>query len=290
MRSGTVPLVYRQEPILRYQDGQLLEPRVDDVATEEALEIRVEGELLAVAMRTPGHDAELAAGWVLSEGIVSRGDEIADIVTRPGDDPRAAMVDVMLRHPAGFEAAKYRRAALSNASCGVCGAASVEQALKSFPKIDSAFLISANVISLLPDRLRASQPTFQRTGGLHACGLFDGEGNLLALREDVGRHNALDKLLGWALLAGKIPLSESVLLLSGRVSFEMVQKALAAGIPILVAIGAPSSLAIDAARLGGLTLAGFLRGSSFNVYSGEKKVRGAGAKISPTNAPTPRKP
>jgi FdhD protein len=198
------------------------------------------------------------------------------------------MVDVMLRDSSGFDAARHRRAAVSNASCGVCGAASLEQALRSFPKIESAFLISATDLLLLPDRLAAAQPTFQRTGGLHACGLFDGAGNLVALREDVGRHNALDKLLGWALLQNRLPLSQSVLLLSGRVSFEMAQKALAAGVPIIAAIGAPSTLAIDAARHGGQTLVAFLRGRHFNVYAGEKRVRGAGAGLSPTRAPTPR--
>src|SRR5262249_53472680 len=159
----------------------------------------------------------------------SRRSDIADFVTRPGEDPRAAMVDVMLCNASAFDAARHRRAALSNASCGVCGAASLEQALKSFPKIESAFLISASVLPALPERLTREQATCRKTGGLHACGLFDGSGNLLAIREDVGRHNALDKLLGWALLEDRLPLSESILMLSGRVSFEMVQKALAAG-------------------------------------------------------------
>jgi FdhD protein len=150
----------------------------------------------------------------------------------------------------------------------------VDQVLRQFPIIASAFLISANLLPGLPERLMASQSTFQRTGGLHACGLFNSEGTLLALREDVGRHNALDKLLGWALLDHRLPLSECVLLLSGRVSFEMMQKALAAGIPIVAAIGAPSSLAIDVARASGQTLVAFLRGTAFNVYAGPEKIRG----------------
>jgi FdhD protein len=269
--------VHRPETIVRYQDGRSLGPRADDVAIEEPLEIRVEGEPLAIAMRTPGQDRELAAGWLLSEGLVQRADDIADIVPRPGENTRAAMVDVMLRNPAGFDAAKHRRAVLSNASCGLCGAASVEQVLRVFPKIESAFLISATLFPGLPQRLVDNQPTFQRTGGLHACGLFDAEGCLLALREDVGRHNALDKLLGWALLEGRLPLSEAILLLSGRVSFEMMQKALAASIPVVAAIGAPSSLAIEVARSGGQALVAFLRGGNFNVYAGEKRIRGAGA-------------
>jgi FdhD protein len=225
-------------------------------------------------MRTPGQDRELAAGWLLSEGIVHRGDDVTDLVSRPGEDPRSAMVDVMLRSPSAFDAVKHRRAALSNASCGLCGAASVAQVLREFPKIDSAFLISASLLPHLPKRMLESQPTFQRTGGLHACGLFDAAGALLALREDVGRHNALDKLLGWALLGGRLPLSECVLLLSGRVSFEMMQKALAAGIPIVAAIGAPSSLAIEVARGSGQTLVAFLRGSAFNVYAGPQRILG----------------
>jgi FdhD protein len=272
-----IPAVHRTENIFRFQDGQPLGSRPDEVALEEPLEIRVEGEPLAVAMRTPGHDRELAAGWLLSEGLITRADDLADIVARPGEDPRAAMVDVMLRTPAAFDAAKHRRAALSNASCGLCGAASVAQVLRQFPKIDSAFLISASLLPLLPQRLMESQPAFQRTGGLHACGLFDAGGALVALREDVGRHNALDKLLGWALLEGRLPLKECLLLLSGRVSFEMMQKALAAGIPIVAAIGAPSSLAVEVAKESGQTLVAFLRGGGFNVYAGPKKIRGAGA-------------
>jgi FdhD protein len=268
--------VHRTEQILRFQDGQALGSRPDEIGIEEPLEIRVEGEVLAVAMRTPGADRELAAGWLLSEGIIRRADEITGIVARPGEDARASMVDVMLKNPAAFDAAKHRRAILSNASCGLCGAATVDQVLRQFPKIDSAFLISASLLPLLPPRLMESQAAFQRTGGLHACGLFDAHGSLLALREDVGRHNALDKLLGWALLDGRLPLGETVLVLSGRVSFEMMQKSLAAGIPLVAAIGAPSSLAVEMARNSSQTLVAFLRGGSFNVYAGEKRIRGAG--------------
>ena len=263
--------------IHRYENGEPRGARADDVAMEEPLEIRVEGEPLVVAMRTPGQDRELAAGWLLSEGIVRGAGEIADIVERPGEDARAAMVDVMLRDASRFVAVKHRRNVVTNASCGLCGAASVAQVLRDFPKIESAFLISAKTLPLLPARLAENQPAFQRTGGLHACALFDAAGALIALREDVGRHNALDKLIGWALLGGRLPLSECVLLLSGRVSFEMMQKALAAGIPMVAAIGAPSSLAVELARDSGQTLAAFLRGENFNLYSGEKRICGAGA-------------
>ncbi len=264
--------------ILRFENAAPIARRMDDVASEEPLEIRVEGEPLVVAMRTPGQDEELAAGWLVSEGIVRSRAEIADVVSRPGETTaRAAMVDVMLAEPSRFEAAKHRRAVMSNSSCGLCGAASVAQVLRDFPRIESAVLINANVLYSLPARLAENQPTFQRTGGIHACALFDRQGALVAVREDVGRHNALDKLLGWALLAGRLPLAEGVLLLSGRVSFEMIQKALAAGIPIVVAIGAPSSLAVELAGTSGMTLVAFLRERTFNVYCGEKRICGTGA-------------
>jgi FdhD protein len=186
------------------------------------------------------------------------------------------MVDVMLSDPGAFDLAKHRRNVLTNASCGLCGAASIEHVLRNFPKVEGAFAVAPEILAQLPDRLRAAQPTFEKTGGVHACALFDGQGQMLALREDVGRHNALDKLLGWALLEGRLPLSAHVLLLSGRVSLEMVQKAIAAGIPIIAAIGAPTSLAVELAARSGQCLAAFLRGSAWNVYAGLERLRGAG--------------
>jgi FdhD protein len=266
----------RTVTIQRYEDGQPSGAREDEVGIEEPLEIRVEGEPLAVAMRTPGQDEELAAGWLLSESIVRSASEIAGIVPRPGgSDERAAMVDVMLRDASKFDAAKHRRSVLTNASCGLCGAASVDQVLREFPGIETPFVISASTVLEMPARLAEGQAAFQRTGGLHACGLFDPTGKLLALREDVGRHNALDKLLGWALLGDRLPLAGHVVFLSGRVSFEMVQKALAAGIPMVAAIGAPTSLAVELARKSGQTLAAFVRGRTMNAYAGEEKLRGA---------------
>lgn len=261
--------------IIRIEDGRPLPPRPDELAIEEPLEIRVEGQPVAVAMRTPGHDRELAAGWLLSEGIIRGRDGIADIVERPGQDPaRGAMVDVMLRDPAAFDLARHRRNVLTNSSCGLCGAASIDQALRDFPKIESPLRISASVLHKLPAALAGNQPVFERTGGIHACALFDAGGALVALREDVGRHNALDKLAGWALLEGRLPLGECVLLLSGRVSFEMVQKSLAAGIPVVAAIGAPSSLAVDLAHACGITLVAFLREHTLNVYCGAARLSG----------------
>lgn len=263
--------------IQRYEDGRWIASRPDEVAIEEPIEIRVEGERLAVAMRTPGQDEELAAGWLLSEGIVRSAADIAEIVQRPGgDSERAAMVDVMLREPSRFEAAKHRRRVVTSASCGLCGAASVEQVMREFPAIAHPFAIPAEVLLGMPASLGEQQAVFQRTGGLHACGLFDVAGRLLALREDVGRHNALDKLLGWALRLGMLPLSEHVVFLSGRVSFEMMQKALAAGVPVLAAIGAPSSLAVELALKSRQTLAAFVRGRTMNIYAGGEKLRGTG--------------
>jgi FdhD protein len=258
----------RNVDITRYEAGASLGSRADVVAVEEPLEICVEGQTVAVAMRTPGQDRELVAGWLLTEGIITGAADIADLVAQPGEDPaRGSRVDALLRDPGKFDVTRHRRNVLTNASCGVCGAASVAQVLRAFPKIDTPFVLDPALLPLLPARLLEHQAVFQRTGGLHACALFDRAGQLLALREDVGRHNALDKLLGWALLAGRLPLSDALLFLSGRVSFEMVQKSLAARLPAIVAIGAPSSLAVELARASGQTLAAFLRGTAFNVYS-----------------------
>ena len=279
----TVRSMTREVTIHRLADGIATAPIRDEVVLEEPLEIRVEGTPLAIAMRTPGQDEELAAGWMLSEGIATSAADIAGIVPRPGGDvqtgsasERAAMVDVMLRDPSRFDAARHRRSLVSNASCGLCGAATVDQVLRDFAKVTSEFCIGANLLAGMPALLSAGQGVFRRTGGLHACGLFDAEGKLLALREDVGRHNALDKLLGRALLDGLLPLSQHVVFLSGRVSFEMMQKALAAGVPVVAAIGAPSSLAIDLAVRGGQTLVAFIRGATMNVYAGIERLHGAG--------------
>ena len=267
----------RSFDIVRFNAGTPATPKPDDVVIEEPLEIRVEGEPLAVAMRTPGHDRELAAGWLLSEGIISSTDDLADLVEQPGDPGRGARVDAMLSNPALFQAAKHRRAMLTNASCGICGAASIEQVLKDFPKIESEFRIHASLLPELPAQLAEHQLAFQRTGGVHACALFTADGSMIALREDVGRHNALDKLIGNAVLERRLPLTETILLLSGRVSFEMVQKALAARIPIIAAIGAPSSLAVELARDAGQAIAGFLRGGNFNLYSATWRMGPHGA-------------
>ena len=253
----------------------------DALAAEEPLEIRVDGRSIAVVMRTPGEDRELAAGFLSTEGMARSANDIIDVVCglhclAPGSDPAQApanVADVRLSRPDSVDFTRLTRHVFSSSSCGVCSKASIDAIRQQFPAIESDVAIDARLLSGLPAALASAQPTFQRTGGLHACALFDETGNMLAVREDVGRHNALDKLVGWALLADRLPLSRCILLLSGRASFEMMQKALAAGIPIVAAISAPSSMAVEFARESGQTLVGFLRGEKMNVYAGAERVR-----------------
>ncbi len=255
--------------LVRQREGHAPREEADEVAREEPLELRVEGRSLAVVMRTPGHDRELAAGFALTEGIVRGAEDIFEITScLTKAHPQENVINIALRDPARFDLAKLSRHVFSSSSCGVCGKATIEAALQQFPAIEAAPLIEAKVLRALPEKLAAAQETFQRTGGLHACALFDLEGELLLLREDVGRHNALDKLIGHELLAKRFPLGECILLLSGRVSFEMTQKALAAGIGLVAAISAPTSLAVEFARANNQTLVGFLRGETMNVYAG----------------------
>jgi len=259
--------------ITRFENGRLLEQRSDQLAVEEPLEIRVEGKSIAVVMRTPGNDRELAAGWLLSEGVICGRDDLQDIVLPPGGaEDKINTVDVMLKNPAGFQAEKFSRNVITSSSCGICGTVTLDAAMRDLPGIASTLCVSAGLLHELPSRLHAHQPAFQRTGGLHACALFDATGNLVAVREDVGRHNALDKLTGWALFENRLPLSDYILLLSGRVSFEMMQKAFVAGVPVVAAIGAPSSLAVELAERSGQTLVAFLRGEALNIYTGAERV------------------
>ena len=249
--------------------------KADDLAAEEPLEIRIEGQSVAVLMRTPGHDRELAAGFLVTENIVRSVDEFFEITVcgenAAGSD-ETNVVNVTLKNPARFDAKKFSRNLFSSSSCGICGKASIEAIVKQFAPIDSTLKIPGSLLLDLPARLAAAQKTFQLTGGLHACALFEKDGALLALREDVGRHNALDKLIGHALFENRLPLDRQILLLSGRVSFEMVQKALAAGIAIIAAISAPTSLAVEFARSNNQTLVGFLRGNEMNVYAGAERI------------------
>lgn len=240
-----------------------LRPKPEAVALEEPLQLTLDGHPLAVLMRTPGDDDDLVRGFLLTEGIVRSLDEIRRIDL---DTPNHARV--FLAEHADFDPGRLRRNLFSASSCGICGKASVDAILADHPPLEAPCRIPAAALLGAPDQLRSAQPTFDLTGGLHAAGLFSAEGCLLALREDIGRHNAVDKLIGHAARNG-LPLGVCFLLVSGRVSFEIMQKALAARLPLVAAISAPSSLAIDFARDSGQTLVAFLRPPEFNVYTGE---------------------
>jgi FdhD protein len=229
----------------------------DAVAVEEPLEIRIGGSPVAVTMRTPGHDEELALGFALSEGLSPAG-------ARLPDDLAANTVEL---DAPGFDPARLARSFYTSSSCGVCGKGALEAVAVEAPRVAGDLRVAASLVASLPDRLRAAQAAFEATGGLHATGLFDTDGRLLCLREDVGRHNAMDKVVGWAFRAGRLPLAEAILCVSGRLSFELVQKAAVAGCPLLAAVGAPSSLAIELAGDRGVTLCGFVRGGRMNVYT-----------------------
>ncbi|MEQ1886423.1 MAG: formate dehydrogenase accessory sulfurtransferase FdhD [Bryobacteraceae bacterium] len=239
----------------------------DYIAVEEPLQIRLAKRDLAITMRTPGHDRELAAGFLFTEGILSSPSQVASIDA----DERGT---ITVRPKAGVDAGAESRHFYVTSSCGVCGKASIEALHAAGCNSLAGILphIRANVILSLPEKLRSAQQVFEHTGGLHAAGLFRADGELLELREDVGRHNAVDKLIGAAFLAGQLPLHNCILMLSGRVSFELVQKAVMAGIPAVAAVGAPSSLATETARRFGVTLIGFLRDRRFNIYSGEVRL------------------
>ncbi|MFL5954750.1 MAG: formate dehydrogenase accessory sulfurtransferase FdhD [Gaiellaceae bacterium] len=247
------PYATAKVDVVRIPDGE----EQDVVAVEEPLEIRIAGSPVAVTMRTPGHDEELALGFALSEGL--RPD-----AARLPDDLAANAVE--LEAP-GFDPDRLARSFYTSSSCGVCGKGALEAVAVEAPRVESDLRVSANLLAVLPERLREAQPAFEATGGLHATGLFDHGGELLCLREDVGRHNAMDKVIGWAFLEHRLPLDQSILCVSGRLSFELVQKAAVAGCPLLVAVGAPSSLAVELARDRGVTLCGFVRGGRMNVYS-----------------------
>ena len=264
-------------------DGQASSTgRADLLAAEEPLGIRVDGTALAMTMRTPGDDVELAAGFLVGEAIVTARDDIVAMKVCDGttcghldhsDDEIGNIVDVALA-PGVAVGPAARRSFLTTSACGVCGKTSINDlcVLPRGPLASDITVFSPTVIAALPDRLREAQRVFSSTGGLHAAGLFTAAGELLVVREDVGRHNAVDKIVGWALLNAKLPLTGCVLLVSGRASFELVQKAVLAGIPLLAAVSAPSSLAAELAEEAGLTLVGFLRGPSMNVYTGAQRV------------------
>ena len=300
------PLLSRpvREVAIRRINGSAETDENDCLAAEEPLEIRVEGHSVAIVMRTPGEDRELAAGFLVTEGLVHAAGDLVEIrhhshcllpwrkgdghlkkeneAVRGEEDSRTGretglsdgnVINVRLRNPESFDLKKLTRHVFTSSSCGICSKASIEAVRQQFPPVEDLCEIEPQVLMGLPGALAPAQESFKRTGGLHACALFDLTGRLLVLREDVGRHNALDKVVGWALLADRLPLRQRVLLLSGRTSFEMMQKALAAGVPIVAAVSAPSSLAAEFARDSGQTLVGFLRGERMNIYAGADRVR-----------------
>jgi FdhD protein len=288
-RTDRMGRVTERRRVLRIRNGAV-STRPDTLVAEEPMEIRLNGKPLAITMRTPGDDFALAAGFLVSEGVLGSVEELANIVycagATVGDSPAVAggegantynVVDVRLAPGVAVPDIALERNVYTTSSCGLCGKASLD-AVRTTARwaiedpVDAPVRLKPEVLSLLPDRLRSGQRVFDRTGGLHAAGLFTTEGELLDLREDVGRHNAVDKLVGRALQQGRLPLRDSVLMVSGRASFELAQKAVMAGIPVLAAVSAPSSLAVDLAAEADLTLIGFLRGSSMNVYAGEHRL------------------
>ena len=260
--------------VAEWQDGGVRRFQ-DYLVAEEPLEIRLDGAPLNVTMRTPGHDLELAAGFLFTEGVIQFREQIAGLNHGKTEREEASgnIVEVTLQG-AEFDRERMQRNFFVASSCGICGKASIEAIRRGGIQPPNAELrVDPDLLCSLPDKLRAAQTIFGRTGGLHAAGLFSTEGELLALREDVGRHNAVDKIVGWALLEERLPLSDCLLMVSGRGGFEIVQKALAAGLPLLASVSAPSSLAVRLARELGLTLVGFLRGRRFIVYAGEARLK-----------------
>ncbi|MFJ6934984.1 formate dehydrogenase accessory sulfurtransferase FdhD [Streptomyces sp. NPDC101132] len=271
--------VTERRRVIRIRNG-VAGVRPDTLVAEEPLEIRLNGRPLAVTMRTPGDDFALAAGFLVSEGVLGAADEVRSIVYCAGATEDGSntynVVDVQLAPGVPVPDVSLERNVYTSSSCGLCGKASLDavRTATRFPGLaGDPVRIGAGLLSELPDRLRGAQKVFDTTGGLHAAGLFSPDGELLDLREDVGRHNAVDKIVGRALREGLLPLAGTVLLVSGRASFELAQKAVMAGIPVLAAVSAPSSLAVDLAAESGLTLVGFLRGASMNVYAGEQRIR-----------------
>ncbi len=272
-RSRSIDLTQVSE----WQEGNLRRFQ-DYLVAEEPLEIRVAGAPLSVTMRTPGHDLELAAGFLFTEGLIQKREQIASLSEGTADKPEAVgnLVQVELAG-AEFERERMQRNFFAASSCGICGKASIDAIrVRGIAPPNPEFRFDPDLLCTLPDKLRAAQTIFGRTGGLHAAGLFSAEGELIVVREDVGRHNAVDKIVGWALLEGRLPLSQGALMVSGRGGFEIIQKALVAGLPLVASVSAPSGLAVRLARELGLTLVGFLRGRRFLIYSGEQRLAASG--------------
>ena len=259
-------------------DGAVTTPRPDTLAVEEPLEVRVGATPLNVTMRTPGDDFDLALGWLVTEGMIADAAQVAQLMHCLDEDengsPTYNVVDVTLAPGARLDTSRAERATYTSSACGVCGKTSIDaiSATSRYAVSTDTVRLSPEVLVGLPDALRARQEVFDRTGGLHAAGLFTASGEPLVVREDVGRHNAVDKVVGWAAREGRLPLTGHVLVVSGRASFELVQKAVMAGIPALVAVSAPSSLAVELAQASGLTLVGFTRAPRMTVYAGVERV------------------
>ncbi len=264
--------------VAEWRDGQVRRAQ-DYLVAEEPLEIRIGKTPLSVTMRTPGHDLELAAGFVFTEGLIKKREQILSLEyakTRSRTRPSSGNVVRVRLTGASLKPEQLRRNFFMSSSCGVCGKASIEAVMaRGIRRPNPNFVLDPAVLCTFPDTLKAAQSIFDRTGGLHAAGLFDAQGKLVVLREDVGRHNAVDKVIGWALLSGQIrpPLADYALMVSGRGGFEIIQKVLLAGVPLVASVSAPSSLAVRLAREAGLTLVGFLRGQRFLVYSGEERLQ-----------------
>ena len=261
--------------ILRYDDGAAREV-ADELVDEEPLEVRVRGRAISVTMRTGGHDDELAVGFLLTEGVIRSAADVLRVDPCERNE-FGNVVNVLLAPDVYVDFARLTRHVFASSSCGLCGKTTAEAVRGQFPPVVSDAVVAAETILALPDRMRQAQATFDRTGGLHAAGLFTTAGELVVLREDVGRHNAVDKVVGHALRRGLLPLSDHVLMLSGRASFEIMQKALAAGIAIVAAVSAPSNLAATFADDSGQTLVGFVRGRRLNVYAGRQRVSTTGS-------------
>jgi FdhD protein len=260
--------------VYEWNDGRV-EARQDDLAAEEPLEIRVGGRPLTVTMRTPGNDLELAAGFVFTEGIVESADQIVAIREAAGtkNTERGNIVEVELAPDVKLDLESSQRNFFAASSCGICGKASIESVRRRGVRpVNRNFQMSPEILCRLPEKLRESQAVFARTGGLHAAAIFTREGEMLAEREDIGRHNAVDKIVGWAVRQNRMPLADCALIVSGRGGFEIVQKAAIAGIPVVASVSACSSLAVRLGREVGMTLAGFLRGRRFVVYAGGERL------------------
>jgi FdhD protein len=256
--------------IWKYESGSGLVRAADATAAEEPLELRVAGRSISVTMRTPGHDAELALGFLIGEGLIHAPSDVEHV--RPCDSAHGAMIDVLLASGVRVDFNALTRHVFASSSCGVCGSASIDAVCRRWPALDGGPTYSPTHLLAMPHLLRETQATFATTGGLHAAGLFDDHGRLLVAREDVGRHNAVDKVIGHAFTTGQWPLATHALMVSGRASFEIVQKAVAAGIRVVAAVSAPSSLAVDLATECGVTLIGFLREHRFNIYSHPRRI------------------